>query len=85
MLSPGAIEEQLRWTSTKPQRMWINQPSTQQIDHKLHGTLVYAVMERGQCATVYFLRGPIISQRVFKNALSPGWPEHLQQKAGPHD
>lgn len=55
------------------ERMWINQPSSAQPAHALHGMNVLAVHERGDWYRVYFLSGPIISQRVHKHALSKGW------------
>lgn len=53
-------------------RMWINQPSTLQTHHDLHGLNVLAVDE-GHTYRVYFLDGDIISMQVNKLALSTGW------------
>lgn len=50
------------------ERMWINQPSTLQPLHHLHGTNVLAVGRR-----VYFLSGPVISMMVPERVLSRGW------------
>jgi hypothetical protein len=62
------------------QRMWINQPSTLQHGHSLHGRLVLAYREVGETWRIYFLTGPVVSQQIDGAALSPGWPEHLQTK-----
>lgn len=59
------------------ERMWINQPSTLQPLHHLHGTLVLAEQDTFQTHKVYFLSGAVISQQVPNTALSKGWPEHL--------
>lgn len=58
---------------TLPVRMWINQPSTLQPLHKLDRTNVLAVEDGDRVMRVYFLSGPIVSQQVPRNALSPGW------------
>lgn len=57
-------------------RMWINQPSTLQPHHKLHGVNVLFDTESPD-TVVYFLTGPVICQQVQKIALSPGWRETL--------
>lgn len=49
-------------------RMWINQPSTLQPLHHLHGTNVLA-----QGTRVWFLAGDVISMEVPPNVLSKGW------------
>lgn len=57
-------------------RCWINQPSTIQRWHDLHGTNVlvdYSENLHSNAVTVYFLSGNIISQRVTKEALSENW------------
>lgn len=56
-------------------RMWINQPSTLQPYHALHGTHVLALGETDRTCRVYFLSGPVISQHVDCGALSAGWPD----------
>lgn len=57
-----------------PTRMWIDQPSSLQPHHKLHGTNVLAHPEYdGPTVRVYFLTGNVVSQQVLKNALSHGW------------
>lgn len=56
-----------------PERMWINQPSSLQIYHPLHGTNVLAYREYDDTYRVYFLSGPVISQQVTGDALSKGW------------
>ena len=53
-------------------RMWIDQPSTLQPLHSLHGTNVLAQPETDKVMRVYFLSGDVISQRVPNEALSPG-------------
>ncbi len=60
------------WT-IKPQRMWINQPSTLQPLHKLHGKNVLAIRESQGWYTIYFLDGDVISQIAPLNTLSNGW------------
>lgn len=62
-----------------PRRMWINQPSTHQPHHALHGRRVLAMRERGTLdgATierVYFLSGDVVDQQMVSTALSEGWP-----------
>ena len=52
-------------------RMWINQPSTMQPLHHLHGTRVLA-----DGTKVYLLDGPTISMEVPSLCLSEGWPAH---------
>ena len=54
-------------------RMWINQPSTLQPLHHLHGTNVLAHHEYDTTWRVYFLSGPVISQQVFRLQLAEGW------------
>lgn len=56
-------------------RAWINQPSTLQPLHNLHGVKVLACEDTPKTYRVYFLSGPIHSQQVLKNELSNGWPE----------
>jgi len=53
-------------------RMWINQPSTLQPFHNLHGQNVLAEKDWGMMR-VYFLSGDIISQRMPVECLSKGW------------
>jgi hypothetical protein len=57
------------------QRMWINQPSTLQLQHVLHGTNVLACEESppSYMMRVYFLTGDVISMRVPRHTLSEGW------------
>lgn len=54
-------------------RMWINQPSTLQPLHRMHGVNVLAVEEYKGTMRVYFLSGDVVSQQVFTRCLSPGW------------
>jgi hypothetical protein len=59
-------------------RAWINQPSTAQDAHALHGTRVLAEPYTVEgYSIVYFLSGPIVSQILHSNRLSEGWPDHL--------
>jgi hypothetical protein len=53
--------------------MWINQPSTLQKFHALHGTNVLAGEDYGDTMKVYFLSGDVISAQVSKRALCEGW------------
>ena len=53
-------------------RMWINQPSTSQPLHHLHGLNVLVVEER-DCFRIYFLSGDVVSQQIRKSFLSDGW------------
>jgi len=60
-------------------RMWVNQPSSLQPDHELHGTLVLAGKSNyNDSLTCYFLSGDVISAEILKTSLSEGWPEHLR-------
>lgn len=60
--------------SYKLHRMWINQPSTHQEFHKMHGTNVLADLDsRPNIARIYFLESTVISQDILKTALSDGW------------
>lgn len=54
-------------------RMWINQPSTFQPLHKLHGVLVLAAHESNTLARAYFIEGDVISQQIPWTSLSEGW------------
>ena len=59
----------------RPKRVWVNQPSTLQKDHDLHGKRGIAIMEKYDApdclfVTVYFTDGKVISQRMDKNSLS---------------
>jgi hypothetical protein len=54
-------------------RMWVNQPSTLQDDHALHGVNVLAEQSNDEYITVYFTAGNIISQRMSRLSLSEGW------------
>jgi hypothetical protein len=54
-------------------RMWINQPSTLQPLHKLHGTNVLACEVRPGICRVWFLSGDTISMEAPRNCLSVGW------------
>lgn len=56
----------------KVYRAWINQPSTLQPYHKWHGQKVL-VVENENDVRVYFLDGEVISMKIDRLALSPGW------------
>ena len=66
-------------------RMWINQPSTLQPYHDLHGTLVLAHQDYDDYWRCYYLSGPVVSSDAKRSALSEGWPLHLQNKQGVQD
>lgn len=53
-------------------RMWINQPSTLQPHHDLHGENVLAI-RNSDLWRVYFLKGDVISMNLAFNTLSKGW------------
>ena len=59
-------------------RCWINQPSTAQPLHSMHGTCVLALDYTAKSSLVYFLSGDVVSAVVLKLSLSDGWPKHLQ-------
>ena len=55
-------------------RMWINQPSSLQPEHKRHGENVLAyVYPNRAIARVYPLSGEIISEDMLLLILSEGW------------
>lgn len=62
-------------------RMWIDQPSTHQPLHHLHGTNVLAVPEFGNTVRVYFLSGDIVSRQVGALCVSEGWRPDRKTKA----
>ena len=58
-----------------PERMWVNQPSTLQPLHHLHGTNVLAIRDSDSGRSsgtmrIYFLSGPIVSQQTFRECLN---------------
>jgi hypothetical protein len=55
---------------TRPYRAWINQPSTLQPHHKLHGRRCIAVDECDKYATIYFTDGERISMQIDRQCLS---------------
>lgn len=58
-------------------RMWINQPSTLQPLHDLHGKNVLASEEiRPGTVIIYFLLPGNISEECQTSCLSHGWIEH---------
>ncbi len=64
-------------------RLWVNQPSTKQPFHHLHGTRVLGYHE-GTAWRVYLLAGDVISQLIPSSALSAGWPKHLMEAPACH-
>ena len=55
------------------QRKWINQPSTAQPQHDLHGECVlYNPVDN----EIYFLRGDVVSGTYDPIILSDGWPNN---------
>jgi hypothetical protein len=57
-------------------RAWINQPSTAQPDHHLHGFNVLVDASESQFSAsvkVYFLSGSVVSQECLRLSLSLGW------------
>lgn len=62
--------------STAMRRMWINQPSTLQSLHRLHGVRVLACRDTDRVDRAYFLTGDTVSMQVPCEALSEGWPAH---------
>lgn len=61
-------------------RYWVNQPSSLQPDHSMHGACVLAGESDDLSPGIrlaYFAFGPVISARLHVASLSPGWPTHL--------
>ena len=61
--------------SAAMKRMWVNQPSTLQPLHELHGTCVLACPDTDRTKRAYFLSGDVIDMQIPRKALSEGWPE----------
>lgn len=61
-------------------RAWINQPSTLDPDHALHGKRGIVVDDKGEAfVTIYFTEGPAFSMRIARRAISKyrdGNPNH---------
>jgi hypothetical protein len=57
-------------------RMWINQPSSLQPLHAMHGTRVLAAPDTDRTYKAYLLDGDAVSMQVPCEALSNGWPKH---------
>lgn len=69
-------EQEMEGSTSEPmRRMWINQPSTLQPLHELHGVRVLTAPDTDVCARAYFLSGDVISMQVPHVALSEGWPD----------
>lgn len=62
-------------TTYRIRRAWINQPSTLQPLHHLHGLRVLAHRDTGTHQRVYPISGNIVSLQVPNDAVSDGWPE----------
>lgn len=62
-------------------RMWVNQPSTLQPLHRLHGVRVLAHADTDRTMRAYFLSGGVISMQIPREALSEGWPETSKSAA----
>lgn len=54
-------------------RMWINQPSTIQPLHHLHGLNVLAYEEHPGAWRCFPLHGDVVSFQALSLCLSPGW------------
>jgi hypothetical protein len=65
----------------KSYRAWINQPSTLQPHHNLHGKRVVVIPSESQfdkTVRVFFAdNDDSISMEIFPTCLSDGWPKHL--------
>lgn len=53
-------------------RAWINQPSTQQPLHDLHGTHCIVNDLDDNCVDIYFTEGDVYSMRVSRQCISRG-------------
>ena len=70
-------EETIKTGETEMKRLerkWINQPSTLQRYHDLHGK---RVIYNPNTEEVWFTDGDIISHQIHPAALSDGWPENI--------
>ncbi len=65
-------------------RVWINQPSTIQPDHKFHGTNGFVIVDQNNeiadttddiFVKFYFSQGIETSMIVYRSSLSEGWKE----------
>jgi len=54
----------------RPVRVFINQPSTLQPHHDIHGKVGIAIPEDGEVLDIHFCEGSIHSMRIHKSALS---------------
>lgn len=49
----------------RPQRVWVNAPSTLQVYHKLHGRVGIAVLDQAsEQVYIYFTEGSVVSQQI---------------------
>jgi hypothetical protein len=67
-------------TQNDPVRMWVNQPSTQQPMHHMHGTRVLAKPYTDNTSLVWWLEGSVVSSVMPSLYLSAGWPATTQIK-----
>lgn len=61
--------------SATPRRMWVNQPSTLQPHHNLHGECMLVVPEpfSPDYVRAYFIDGDTVSKMMPLSAFSEGW------------
>lgn len=53
----------------RPQRVLINQPSTLQPHHELHGKVGIIIPEKGKYVDIFFCTGKLYSMRIEKLSL----------------
>lgn len=59
----------MKLTTGRPRRVFINQPSTLQHHHKLHGRYAIAIPENGPVCEIHFTEGDVHSMRIQKGCL----------------
>lgn len=62
-------------TSPAMRRMWINQPSTLQPLHGMHGVHVLACPDTDRTTRAYLLSGDVNDMQVPREVLGDGWPK----------
>ena len=55
---------------SKIYRAWINQPSTQQPLHRLHGVRCIVQDDGSQSVTIWFVDGPVHSMQALRQCVS---------------
>jgi hypothetical protein len=63
-------------------RMWVNQPSTLQADHRHHGARVlvdFSDTTFEHSVRCWFTSGKVVSSQINRQALSPGWPAEKEK------